>query len=151
LAINTFKWQKSGPGKSKPSINFLFGLLVAVLMIVAAIRLWDEVEFSIKGVAASGQVLEHEQAQGSGPRGSRSCTAKLEVSQSGGPPFRTSMFDMLGHACEDGTTVALLCMHSPAGGHDCEVDSWTRWTFPLIVLGSGALYMVWRLRRALGN
>ena len=61
------------------------------------------------------------------------------------------MFDLLGNACEDGTTVALLCMHSPAGGHDCEVDSWTRWPFPLIVLGSGALYMVRRVRRAQGN
>ena len=84
MAIITFKWPDSSPGRSKPSINFLVGLLVAVLMIVAAIRLWDEVEFSIKGVAASGKVLEHEQAQGSGPHGSRSCSAKLEVSQPGG-------------------------------------------------------------------
>jgi hypothetical protein len=125
------------------------GLLVMIFMILAAIRLWHEVAFSIKGVAASGEVLGHEQSTGSGPHGSRSCTANLEVTQRGMAPFRTSMFDQLGQVCADGTSVALLCMQDRAGGHACEVDSWTRWLFPLIVLGIGtAIIIVWGLRRS---
>jgi hypothetical protein len=130
-----------------PLVRGMFALLVAVFMILSAISLWDEVELSIRGISASGKVLEHHGLGGH----TQGCTAEVEVSPPGSASYRTPMSDGFGDACEDGSIVRLICAQDHAGGHSCEIDSWTRWLFPSAILGIGAGLIVWRMRRASNN
>jgi hypothetical protein len=125
-------------------------LVAGVLIALATINLWGEAIYSLRGVHASGKVVEFHPT---GAR-SRSIAALVDVVVPGTAPFRWEVEDTFGaQAWEEGGTVPLLCAHVHADHLSCVLDSWTdRFLFPSIVLAVGvaALWMVVRRLRAAG-
>lgn len=125
-------------------------LVAGVFIALATINLWGEAIYSLRGVHASGKVVEF---HATGAR-SRSIAALVDVVVPGTAPFRWEVEDTFAaQAWKEGGTVPLLCAHVHADHLSCVLDSWTdRFLLPSIVLAVGvaALWMVVRRLRAAG-
>jgi hypothetical protein len=120
-------------------------LVAGVFIALSAVNLWGELLYSLKGVPASGKVIDAHAAQ------ARSATieARVEVALPGVAPFRWDVEDTFGtQHWEPGGTVPLLCAHIHADHISCVVDSWLdRFLFASIVLAIGVAVVVWTLKR----
>lgn len=120
-------------------------LVVATIVILAAINLWAELQYSLRGAPATGKIIAFHNAQSR----SRSVQAEVEVALSGAAPFHWTVDDTFGtQNWQVGGPVPLLCTHIHVDHVSCVVDSWLdRFLFPLFVLTAAAGLLVWRLRR----
>ena len=123
----------------------LIVLLGGLTISVGSVSLWGALQYSLRGVPASGRVVEF---HASGPH-SASIVAQVDVTLSDAAPFRWEVDDAT-HSQEwvVGGTVPLLCTHIWADHVSCVVDSWSeRYLTALIVLAIGAGMLVWAVKR----
>ena len=124
-------------------------LLGGLTISMASVGLWGALQYSLRGVPASGRVIEF---HASGAH-SASIVAQVEVTLSGAPPFRSEVNDAThSQEWEVGGTVPLLCTHIWADHVSCVVDSKSdRYLTPLIVLTVGAGMIVWGVKGLRGS
>jgi hypothetical protein len=119
--------------------------VASVVVVLAGVNLWAELQYSLYGRVASGTVVEfhHTSAR------SRSVTAEVDVQLSGTPTFRWEVDDSLGvESWEEGGRVPLLCTHIHADHWSCVLDDvWDRYPVPLAFLAVGILIVVVAMRR----
>jgi hypothetical protein len=115
-----------------------------MFVVLSAISLWGAVIYSLRGVPASGQVIEFHKSQAR----SLSIDAQVVVHLPGVAPFPWDVDDALGmRQWEVGGSVPLLCAHVRADHISCVVDSWWDRFLPAsIMLAIGAAVLVWQLR-----
>jgi hypothetical protein len=119
----------------------LIALLVALAFVaLAAVQLWGEAIYSLRGVRASGKVVEFHATSAR----SRSVEADVDVVLPGATPFRWQVEDTFGlQAWEEGGTVPLVCAHVHADHWSCVLDSWAdRFLFPSVLLVAGVALLV---------
>jgi hypothetical protein len=121
-----------------------------VFVALAAIGLWGQAIYSLRGVPASGKVVEFHATSAR----SYSVEAQVDVVVAGSAPFRREIDDTFRvQHWEEGTTVPLLCAHVHADHWSCVLDSWVdRFLFPstALVCGLAVLWLALRGRRTAG-
>jgi hypothetical protein len=130
----------------RPFSFWMILLVAAVFIALSAVNLYGGLLYSLRGVHASGKVVEAHAAA------SRSATieARVEVVLPGAAPFRWNVEDTFGtQDWEPGSTVPLLCTRIHADHISCVVDSWPdRFLFSSIILALGVGVAWWTLKRA---
>jgi len=119
-------------------------LLGGLTMALALPGLWGGLQYSFRGVRASGKVIEFHTTTAR----SVSIVAQVEVTLPDAAPFRWEVEDAT-HSQEwvVGGTVPLLCTHIYADHVSCMVDAWReRYLPPLLVLAAGAGMLMWSLK-----
>ncbi len=111
-------------------------LVGGLFVVLSAISLWGAAIYSLRGVPATGQVVEFHQSQAR----SRSINAHVVVHLPGVALFSWDVDDTFGmQNWEVGGSVPLLCAHVHADHISCVVDSgWDRFLLPSIMLMIGA-------------
>ena len=126
----------SASSNRRPIEAWIYYLATGSLILLGAVGLWNEIDFSLGSLVASGKVVSFH------PRAAHdsSVNAEVDVSGQGPRPFRTQV--NVGVGSQIGDTVELVC-----AGHSCQIDSWSdRWLGPLIALAIGVTMLIWRVR-----
>jgi len=121
-------------------VRLISPLVASVFVALAAIQLWAESVYSLRGAHASGKVVEFHAMSAR----SHSIEAEVDVVMPGAAPFRWQVEDTFGmQAWAEGGTVPLLCAHVHADHWSCVLDSWVdRFLFPTVMLVIGLALLV---------
>jgi hypothetical protein len=128
--------------------SWLLLLVGGIFVVLAAVNLWIQVEFSLFGVPASVKTIEYHYSTCG-----RSCVsviAQVEVAVPGSAPFRTEVEDTFGiQNWVEATNVDLVCAKIRADHQSCVIDSLLdRWLLPLGFVGIAGSLLIWQMRRA---
>jgi hypothetical protein len=129
-----------------PLFRWLILLLGAPVIAVGLASLWIGLQYTLRGVPATGRVIEFHHPM---PH-NLDVIAQVDVTLAGVRPFRTEIESNL--VTDDWvageTTIALRCVHGDSGRIVCTVDSALgRFAFPLVALAVGSGMVWWGVTR----
>ena len=127
---------RSRPPKSKLGLVFTF-FVGALLCVIGGTRAAGELSLSLRGVRASGHVVDWLLSPHQGN------TAEVEIATRSGP-VRVHLVGVPTHyPWAEGLAVDVVCPEIRAGAAGCEIDDWHRLLVPVGFLGAGAALLAW--------
>jgi hypothetical protein len=128
---------RSRQPKSKAGPVFTF-FVAALLCGIGGLRAWGELSLSLRGVRASGHVVDWLLSPHQGN------TAEVEIATRSGPPVRVHLVGVPTHyPWAEGLAVDVVCPEIRAGAVGCEIDDWHRLLVPVGFLGAGLAFLAW--------